>query len=185
MSTPQLLESPVMRFHGTADLYSLNGASALATLYNNSTSPTVSPAASIYTFGSGKAILFAFDLTQSIVLMRQGNPAWAGYPNDHDGFNTLRPSQMFMDQGTGQFWNDLGDGALNDIPQADIQLRLFSNLLMVSNTAKRPLPRFWYYPSQNRALLLMTGDHHGDSVANSINETNAVTAAGGYSASAR
>ena len=119
----------VMRFHGTADLYSLNSASALATLYNTSTAPTTSPAVAINTYGLGKAILFSFDLTQSIVLMRQGNPAWAGYPNNHDGFNTMRASQMFMDQGSGQFWNDLGDGTLNDIPQADIQLRLFSNTL--------------------------------------------------------
>jgi len=173
------LEGQAMKFHGTADLYSLSGASALATLYNNSTSPTSSPAASIYTFGLGKAILFSFDLTQSIVLMRQGNPVWAGYPNSHDGYNTLRASQMFMDQGSGQFWNDLGDGTLNDVPQADIQLRLFSNAAVLSNAAKRPLPRFWYFPNQNRALLLMTGDHHGDDVSNSISEISTVESYGG------
>ena len=50
------LDSSVMRFHGAADLYSLSGASSLATLYNSSTLPTSSPAAAIYTFGSGKAI---------------------------------------------------------------------------------------------------------------------------------
>ena len=111
--------------------------------------------------------------------MRQGNPAWAGYPNNHDGFNTMRASQMFMDQGTGQFWNDLGDGALNDVPQADIQLRLFSNAVVLSNAAKRPLPRLWYFPNQNRALLLMTGDHHGDSATNSVNEINTVQSFGG------
>jgi hypothetical protein len=79
-------------------------------------------------------------MTQNIVLLRQGNPAWAGYPNNHDGYDTLRASQMFMDQGSGQFWNDLGDGALNDVPQADIQLRLFSNALVLSNAAAA-LPR--------------------------------------------
>src|SRR5204862_1759021 len=105
--------------------YSLNGASALARLYTNSNPPTTSPAVAINNFGLGKAVLFTFDLTQSIVLMRQGNPAWAGYPNNHDGFSTMRASQMFMDKNSGQFWNDLGDGTLNDVPQADIQLRLF------------------------------------------------------------
>ncbi len=173
------LDATVMRFHGAADKYSLNGATALALLYNGPASPTISPAASIYTWGTGKAILFSFDLAQSIVLMRQGNPAWAGYPNSHDGFNTLRASQMFMDKNTGQYWNDLGDGALNDIPQADIQLRLFSNALLLATAAKRPLPRLWYFPSQNRALLLMTGDQHGDAASNSISETNTVASYGG------
>jgi hypothetical protein len=180
-STPSAagLGTQLMRFHGAADLYSLNGATALAALYNNPTSPTASPAAALYSFGLGKAILFSFDLTQSVVLMRQGNPAWAGYPNNHDGFNTLRASQMFMDTASAQFWNDLGDGTLNDVPQADIQLRLFSNALVLSNAAKRPLPRLWYFPNQKRAMLLMTGDQHGDLVDNSISETNAVQSAGG------
>src|SRR5262249_37478703 len=79
-----------MRFHGAADLYSVTSASTLATLYNNATTATASPAAAINTFGTGTAILFSFDLSQSVVLMRQGNPAWAGYPNNHDGFNTMR-----------------------------------------------------------------------------------------------
>jgi hypothetical protein len=175
------LDGTVMKYHGVADLYMLNGATSLATLYNNTTTATASPAAAVYTYGTGKAVLFAFDLTQSNVLMRQGNPAWAGYPNNHDGNNTMRASQMFMDQGTGQFWNDLGDGALNDLPQADIQLRLFSNAVTLTNAAKRPLPRLWYYPNQNRSVLLMTADEHAfnNDLTNAINELNAVQSAGG------
>ena len=111
--------------------------------------------------------------------MRQGNPAWAGYPNDHDGFETMRASQMFMDEGSGQFWNDLGDGALNDVPQADIQLRLFSNAVVLSNAAKRPLPRLWYFPDRERSLLLLTGDQHGDSSTNSVNEIDTIESYGG------
>jgi hypothetical protein len=175
------LDSSVMKFHGTADLYSLNGASAVAALYTNQSSPTLSPAAAIYSAGQGKAILFSFDLTQSIVLMRQGNPAWAGYPNNHDGNNTMRASQMFMDQNSGQFWNDLGDGTLNDVPQADIQLHLFSNLMTLATAPTHPLPRLWYYPSRNRSILLMTADEHAYSsdLTGAINELNAVQSAGG------
>jgi hypothetical protein len=173
------LDNTVMRFHGAADLYSQSGATTLATLYNSSTVSTASPAAAINSFGTGKAILFSFDLTQSIVLMRQGNPAWAGYPNSHDGYNTMRASGMFMDKNSGQFWNDLGDSALNDLPQADIQLRLFSNLVSVTNSIKRPLPRFWYYPNQNRAMLLMTGDDHGLIVSEAQSEINDITGFGG------
>jgi hypothetical protein len=173
------LDSSVMKFHGTADAYVLNGATSLATLYQNATTPTSSPAAAVSTFGTGRAILFAYDLSQTIVLIRQGNPAWAGYPNNHDGFNTMRPSQMFMDITTGSFWNDLGDGALNDVPQADEQLRLFSNALTLANAARRPLPRLWYYPNLARGLVLMTGDHHGDPESNSTDEINVVQSFGG------
>ena len=131
------------------------------------------------TYGSGTAVLFSFDLTQSIVLLRQGNPAWAGYPDTHDGNNTLRASQMFMDAPSGQFWNDLGDNGLSDVPQADEEMRLFSNAITLTNAAKRPLPRLWYYPKQAPALVLMTGDHHGDPSSNSSAEISAVQAAGG------
>ena len=173
------MDSEAMKFHGAADLYSLNSASALATLYYTTTLPTTSPAAAINSYGLGKAILFSFDLTQSIVLMRQGNPAWAGYPNNHDSFNTMRPSQMFMDQPSGQFWNDLGDGALNDVPQADIQLRLFSNAVTLTNAPKRPLPRLWYFPNQSRAQLLMTGDDHSFPVSEALSEVNNIATYGG------
>jgi len=169
----------VLRFHGTADMYSLNSATAFATLYSSSTVSTTSPAAAVNNYGLGQAILFSFDLTQSIVLMRQGNPAWAGYPDNHDGYNTMRAAGMFMDKPSGQFWNDLGDGALNDVPQADIELRLFSNAVTLTNAPKRPLPRLWYYPNQDRSLLLMTGDHHGDVVSNSISEINTIQSYGG------
>jgi len=172
-------DSEAMRFHGAADLYSLSGASALATLFNTPALPTTSPAVAINTYGTGKAILFSFDLTQSIVLMRQGNPAWAGYPNNHDGNNTMRASQMFMDQPSGQFWNDQGDGTLNDVPQADIQLRLFSNLVTITNAAKRPLPRLWYFPNQSRSQLLMTADDHSFPVSDAQAEFGSITAFGG------
>src|SRR5262249_32431850 len=119
------------------------------------------------------------DLTQSIVLMRQGNPAWAGYPNNHDGFSTMRASQMFMDAGTGKYWNDLGNGALNDLPQADEQLRLFSNAVVLSTSSRLPLPRLWYFPIHQRALLLMTADQHGDAEANAPSEASTIQSYGG------
>jgi len=174
------LTGQVLRFHGTADRYTLNGATALATLYQNPTTPASAPAASRATFGQGQAILFSFDLTQSIVLLRQGNPAWAGYPNNHDGFSTLRASQLFMDNSTGAFWNDQGDQTLNDVPQADEQLRLFSNALILASSARQhPLPRFWYFPEQARSLLLLTGDQHGDAEANSKIEIDTIRSYGG------
>ena len=90
-----------------------------------------------------------------------------------------RASQMFMDLGTSQFWNDLGNGALNDVPQADEQMRLFSNAAVLASAAKMPLPKLWYFPNQQRGLLLMTADHHGDPAANSVDEEATIHASGG------
>ena len=174
------LVSQPMRFHGTADDYSPLTATTLATIYMDPDTPTTFPAVAMNTYGSGTAVLFSFDLAQDIVLLRQGNPAWAGYPNTHDGNGTMRASQMFMDAPSGKFWNDLGDNGLSDIPQADEQMRLFSNIIVLANSAKRPLPRFWYYPNQSPSLVLMTGDDHGDPSSDSTSEISAVNAAGGY-----
>lgn len=174
------LTGQTLRFHGVADRYAVNGASVIATLYQTFTTPTASPAVTVNAFGQGQATLFAFDLAQSIVLLRQGNPAWTGYPNTHDGFSTMRASQMFMDVGTSAFWNDLSDHALADVPQADEQLRLLSKSIVLAGAAKqRPLPRFWYFPDQARALLLLTGDQHSESEQLSINEIAEIQSAGG------
>ena len=173
------LDPSVMKFHGIADRYSLNGASTVATLYSNATTATSSPAVATRTLGSGQAILFSFDLAQTIVLMRQGNPAWAGYPDNHDGFNTMRPSQMFMDQNTNSYWNDLGNGALNDVPQADEEMRLLSNAIVSASATKLPLPRLWYFPNQERAQLLMTGDDHAFTVSEALSEIGTISSYGG------
>ena len=161
----------VMKFHGTADVYTLTTGTALATFYQTPTSATTSPAVVTKSVWKRQAVLFAYDLSATVALIRQGNPAWAGYPNNHDGNITMRASQMFMDRPSGQFWNDLGDGTLNDVPQADEQMRLFSNAVVLTNAAKLPLPRFWYFPNQQRGLLLFTGDHHGDPESNSITKS--------------
>jgi hypothetical protein len=172
------LTTKTMKFHGTADLYSLTSAVAIAKLYRTPSVATSAPAAATNAFGAGKAFLFSYDLAESIVLMRQGNPEWAGYPNNHDGHKRMRASQLFMDINTGSFWNDSGDGELNDVPQADEQLRLFSNTIVLS-ADRLPLPRVWYYPDNASALLLMTGDQHGDPESNSTREIQTVTAYGG------
>lgn len=167
-----------LKFHGTADLYSLLTARPYAFLYRTMTVGAKAPAFAVNAFGQGQALFFAFDLTQSIVLTRQGNPAWAGYPNDHDGQRVMRPSQMFMDIKTQSFWNGPGDSFLNDIPQADELLHLFSKAILTSAN-RRPLVRFWYYPQEARSLLIMTGDQHGDPKSNTMNEISTIESYGG------
>ncbi|MGH2941803.1 MAG: DUF4082 domain-containing protein, partial [Solirubrobacteraceae bacterium] len=111
-----------MQFHGTADRWSLNGATSVATLFSDASTATASPAVTLRSVGAngGQAAAFAFDLARSVVYSRQGNPAWAG--QERDGITPIRSDDMFF--GAGQpDWVDLSKVA---IPQADEQQRLLA-----------------------------------------------------------
>lgn len=154
-----------IQFHGAADLYTLSGATAFATLYSNATTATTSPAVTLTAAGSGQAAAFTYDLARSVVMTRQGNPAWSG--QDRDGFvdpavgtGQIRSDDLFW--GNASFdpqadWVDLSKVA---IPQADEQQRLLANLILQMNANKKPLPRFWYFPNAYKAVVIMTGDDH-------------------------
>ena len=156
-----------IQFHGTADLYSLNGAAAFATLYSTATISASAPAVTLAASGAGQAAAFTYDLARSVVLTRQGNPAWSG--QDRDGFidSAVGTGQIRSDDlywGNASFdpqpdWIDLNKVA---IPQADEQQRLLANLILQMNANKKPLPRFWYFPSGYKAVVIMTGDDHGN-----------------------
>jgi hypothetical protein len=108
----------------------------------------------------GQAAAFAFDLARSIVQTRQGNPAWAG--QERDGQTPRRSDDLFF--GAASFdpqpdWVNLNKVS---IPQADEQQRLLANLILTMNADRKPLPRFWYFPRGEKAVVLMTGDDHGN-----------------------
>ena len=162
------IESSTIQFHGPADNYTLNGATAVASLYANATTATPNPAVTLRNVGGagGQAAAFTFDLPRSIALTRQGNPAWAG--TERDGLNPIRSDDFFFG-GSSANWIDFAKVA---IPQADEQQRLLGNLIQVMNRDKKPLPRFWYFPKQGnaasgapnllKAVLVGTGDDHGN-----------------------
>ena len=142
-----------IQYHGTADRYTLNGATSVASLYTNATTATSSPAVSLRSVGAngGQAAAFTYDLARSVVYTRQGNPAWAG--QERDGFSPMRSDDLFYPD-----WVDLNKVS---IPQADEQQRLLANLIIQMNFDKKPLPRFWYFPDGYEAAVVMTGDDHG------------------------
>ena len=142
-----------MQYHGTADRYTLNGATAVATLYSNATTATTNPAVTLRSVGSsgGQAAAFTYDLARSVVYTRQGNPAWAG--QERDGVAGIRPDDMFYSH-AGCDTNKIA------IPQADEQQRLLVNLITLMNADKMPLPRFWYLPRGEKAVVVMSGDDH-------------------------
>ena len=129
-----------MQFHGTADLFTLSGATALGTLYSGAATATAYPALTLHAAGSGLAAAFAYDLARSIVYTRQGNPAWAA--QERDGLSPIRSDDKFFGAATGDVkpdWIDLGKVA---IPQADEQQRWLANLILTMNATRKPLPRF-------------------------------------------
>ena len=171
-----------IQFHGPADLYTLNGASSLATLYSNASTSSGFPAVTIAYPGAGQAVAFTYDLARSVVYTRQGNPAWSG--EDRDGqIPPIRSDDLYF--GAASFdpepdWVDLTKVA---IPQADEQQRLLANLILQMNSTRKPLPRFWYFPSGFKAAVVMTGDDHGSFYSGSatsqrFNDDLAASAAG-------
>ena len=149
------------QFHGTADRYSLNGATSLATLYTNATTATANPALTLKSVGTGQAATFTYDLATSIVYTRQGNPTWQA--QERDGFTPIRSDDKYYGNAAGDpqpDWVDLQTEVA--VPQADEQQRLLANLITQMNLAKKPLPRFWYFPRGEKAVVIMTGDDHGN-----------------------
>ncbi len=152
-----------IQYHDQADRYTLAGATSLATLYSNASTATAFPAATLRNVGSngGQAAAFTFDLARSIVYTRQGNPAWAGQDRDGGVDTVIRPGDMFYGNAAHDpqpDWVDLNKVA---IPQADEQQRLLANLIGHVNRDRKPLPRFWYFPRNEKAVVVMTGDDHG------------------------
>ncbi len=149
-----------IQFHGAADNYTLqSGTSAIATLYSNATTATSFPAVTLRSVGTagGEAAAFTYDLPLSIVQMRQGNPTWAG--QERDGQSPIRSDDMYFGGSPTSDWVNLAKVA---IPQADEQQRLLANLVETMNRDKKPLPRFWYFPKGYKAVVIGTGDDHGN-----------------------
>ena len=149
-----------MQFHGTANRYTLVSASAIATLYSTASTATANPAVTLNSTGTGKAAAFAFDLAESVVTTRQGNPVWAA--QERDGFTPIRSDDKFFGAKTGDVQPDWVDLSKVAIPQADEQQRLLANLILQMNAGKKPLPRFWYLPNGKKAVVIMSGDDHGN-----------------------
>jgi hypothetical protein len=144
-----------MQFHGTADRFAASGATAVATLHADAATPTGDAAVTLRDVGGagGQAAAFAYDLARSVVLTRQGNPAWAGQERDNEQ-GPIRSDDLFFPD-----WIDFAKVA---IPQADEQQRLLANLITEMNLDRAPLPRFWYLPRGEKAAVVMTGDDHGN-----------------------
>ncbi|MFL6127503.1 MAG: DUF4082 domain-containing protein [Mycobacteriales bacterium] len=164
-----------VQWHGVADNYTLAGARAVATLYSSATAATANPAVTLTSVGSsgGSAAAFSYDLAQSLVYSRQGNPAWEG--QERDGVSPVRSDDMFY----GDTVPDYIDLTKVAIPQADEQQRLLANLITTMNASRTPVPRFWYFPRSLKAVVVSTGDDHATGgTAARFNEYSSLSPAG-------
>ncbi|MGL2962857.1 DUF4082 domain-containing protein [Flavobacterium sp. RSB2_4_14] len=151
------LVDETIQYHSDADLYVLltdNAPTVLATLYSSASTSTSNPAIISRTVGTGKVFAFAYDLAKSVVYTRQGNPAWAGQQRDDQNDGNIRSNDLFHPD-----WIDFNKV---QIPQADEQQRLLSNIITQSILPKMPLPKFWFLPRKLKAAVVMTGDDHGN-----------------------
>lgn len=148
-----------IQWHGVADRYTLSGARSVATLYSDVTTATTNPAVSLVSVGTsgGQAAAFTYDLPQSLVYSRQGNPAWEG--QERDTVTPVRSDDQFYGGGSATDWINLSKVV---IPQADEQQRLLANLIGSMNLDRKPLPRFWYLPRSLKAAIVSTGDDHAN-----------------------
>ncbi|MEJ0038427.1 MAG: DUF4082 domain-containing protein [Gammaproteobacteria bacterium] len=155
------IASASIQYHGAASLYTLNGATALATLYTDASTASSNPAVTLRSIGTsgGQAAMFSYDLARSIVYTRQGNPAWAG--QDRDSQFPVRSDDMFYGNSPTDPQADWVDLSKVAIAQADEQQRFLANLIISMNLDRKPLPRFWYFPNAYKAAVVMTGDDHG------------------------
>jgi Concanavalin A-like lectin/glucanases superfamily/Bacterial Ig-like domain/Bacterial Ig domain len=158
------LVGETIQFHGAADRYTLTGATSVATLYSNASTATSNPAVTTRNVGSngGQAAAFTYDLARSVVLTRQGNPAWAGQDRDQiPGAADIMSTDLFFGAAQGDVQPDWVNLDKVAIPQADEQQRLLANLIVLMSRDRVPTPRFWYLPRGEKAAVVMTGDDHG------------------------
>lgn len=139
------LQAMTLPFKGDARHFGLAGATAVAALYSTATAASGFPAVVRY----GRTAAWAFDLARSTAYVRQGDPAFAGL--ERDGLPPLRTTDVFYQN---------VDLERLPVPHADVQMRLFSRVVIDLLADHQPVPRLWYFPGAARTMLIPTGDSH-------------------------
>ncbi|MFH0757813.1 MAG: hypothetical protein V2B15_11040 [Bacteroidota bacterium] len=140
--------SNALQFHGTADIYTLGEGKDIAALFSDRRPVEGYPGVVSNSCKKGQAIAFLYNLPQSIVYTRQGNPEFAGI--EKDGIPGLRSLDLFAEG-----WVDTSNNTIN---QADQQMALLSNCIRYMTGHTKPLPRLWYFPDTLKCLVTLTND---------------------------
>ncbi len=143
------ITTDTMQFHGTADRYTLSGATAVATLYTSATAATSNPAVTLRTSartGAGRGVHVR---PRPLGRLHAPGQPRVGRAEARRRSTPIRSDDLFFGAARAD-WVDLSKVA---IPQADEQQRLLANLVTEMSADRLPLPRFWYFPRGEKAVV--------------------------------
>ena len=149
-----------IQFHGSADRYTLNGATAVATLYSNATTATANPAVTLRSVGSSGGQAAAFTLRPRPLggLHAPGEPCLGRSGARRGGRDPPRRHVLRGESGGcparldrhEQDRDPAGRRAAAPARQPDHP----------DGAHKLPLPHFWYLPRGEKAVVVLSGDDH-------------------------
>ena len=160
-----LIRDPLKNHAGT-DVYEPETATVVAWFYSSRTQTAGRPAVVVNTFGKGRAMAFAYNLPESIVRTRQGNPESAG--QEKDGILGIRAMDLFTD--------GFVDTTQNTLNPADEQMRLLSH--GIEHMSSKPMPRFWYFPDSLKCVVTLNNDGEDSKEEEFLKQFNDVAARG-------
>lgn len=137
-----------LQFHGEGDRYMLDSGKEIARLFGNGETVESSTAVVLNSYGQGTALAFAYNLPESIVYTRQGNPESAGL--EKDGILGIRAMDLFT--------HGFVDTTNNTINQADEQMRLLTHAIEYMSQHSKPFPRLWYFPDSLKCVVTLNND---------------------------
>ncbi|MEJ1241939.1 hypothetical protein WBG78_27585 [Chryseolinea sp. T2] len=153
-------------FHGEFDSYDVDGGSSIATFLDKDGTGS-RPAVVSNHLGKGRTLAFAYNLPESIVYMRQGNPKSAGL--ERDGILGIRAMDLFT--------HGFVDTTQNLLNPADEQMRLLSHGL--EQMSGKPLPRIWYFPDSLKCVVTLNNDGEDSKEEEFLKQFNDVAQHGG------
>lgn len=109
------------------------------------------PAVALRRHGQGSAVVFAYDLAETIVLLHQGRPEKSSTGADPD---SNRDGKFTGDDA----FEGMRDYDLRHVPQADVHQDLLVRCLRGLMAGAMPLPRLWHFPGGAPGLLFVDGD---------------------------
>ena len=144
----------VQVFGATAGLVSGKDVDVVARFVDAPRGHTSAAAVTTHQYGAGRVATFGFDPARTVSYLRQGDPRWRG--EERDGAPGPRATDAFVG------WTNL---SLAVRPQADDHMRLLTSVIESLLADGGGLPRLWYFPAAEPALLVASGDAHASSAS--------------------
>ncbi len=147
------IRADILQFLGVADLYALKDAVCLSRIAGSPdpAAPSVYPGVCARRLGRGTAVLFAYDLCECAVRLRQGDPDADRSPRAPD--NAMDGKVTAADLFAGQM-----EPAFRLVPQADVHQDFLVAALRLLGGDASPVVRLWHYPDAAPAVAFLSGD---------------------------